>query len=296
LLNFFPLLKKYGDLNTYENFYRLLDDVCTFVELNPVPWDHVNLNRDELISSCVDYSLIEIFRVIYEARSRIENARFWCCKSMANVQFHDPLESSGLKPFYIYLYRDGRDVALSFQKAMVGEKHIYNLAKKWRNDQLAALSLCETLPEDRYIKVRYEELINNSDKTIKAICNKLGIPFQKNYSAFYTSKESINTSDSGEMWENVKKPVLTDNFNKFKKGMSQNDICIFESVAGDVLQKLNYSLENKKETLFNSFSENEIETFNLINNQLKKEVQLNAKKEDIEKRSKQNAFFNTIKV
>jgi hypothetical protein len=29
----------------------------------------------------------------------------------------------GFAPFIIYIVRDGRDVALSFRKAMVGEKH-----------------------------------------------------------------------------------------------------------------------------------------------------------------------------
>jgi len=292
LVNFFPLLKKYGDLTVSNNFYNLLDDVCSYVELNPVPWGNVVFDRKELISSCQDFSLIEIFRVIYEAKANHENARYWCCKSMVNLKYHDFLESSGIKPFYIYLYRDGRDVALSFQKAIVGEKHIYNLANKWRSDQLSALKICESLPKNRQMSICYESLIHNPEKTIKTLCNKLEIPFQKDYLQFYTSSESKNTSDSGEMWKNVKKPVMKHNFNKYKTEMSREDLYIFESIAGDALVSLGYSLENNMAGLSKSFTGEDVEKFNLINNNLKADAQLMASKKDIEKRNGQVEFLN----
>ena len=43
-----PLLPAYGDLNNKIKFKKLIDDVCQLVELNPVPWDKVKLNRNEI--------------------------------------------------------------------------------------------------------------------------------------------------------------------------------------------------------------------------------------------------------
>lgn len=39
LLTLYPLLPIYGDLMQDANFRKLIDDMCTLVELNPVPWD-----------------------------------------------------------------------------------------------------------------------------------------------------------------------------------------------------------------------------------------------------------------
>lgn len=44
LKQFKPILVKYGDLQCEDNFLRLLDHVCTFVERNPVPWVDKNEN------------------------------------------------------------------------------------------------------------------------------------------------------------------------------------------------------------------------------------------------------------
>lgn len=37
LQRFLPLLPKYGDLTDQSNFYRLAQDVCELVTVNPVP-------------------------------------------------------------------------------------------------------------------------------------------------------------------------------------------------------------------------------------------------------------------
>ncbi|MQY79255.1 MAG: hypothetical protein GH151_08705 [Bacteroidetes bacterium] len=130
LQNFLPIIDKYGDLKIDDNFKQLIEDVCRFVELNPVPWTGVDLIRADIFSGSKKRSVYEIFKLIYEAYTNSKNGSIWCCKSMTNINYINELEKSKFDPFYIYLFRDGRDVALSFKKAIVGEKHIYHLAKK----------------------------------------------------------------------------------------------------------------------------------------------------------------------
>ena len=45
------------------------------------------------------------------------------------------------------------------------------------------------------------------------------------------------------MWNNVSKPILKGNSNKYKKELSELEVGIFEKQAGTILSKLNYSLE-----------------------------------------------------
>ena len=57
------------------------------------------------------------------------------------MNYFNQIEKEKLNPIYIYIYRDGRDVDLSFKKTIIGPKHSYFTAKKWLNDQI----ICEKI-------------------------------------------------------------------------------------------------------------------------------------------------------
>ncbi|SNR74715.1 sulfotransferase family protein [Lutibacter flavus] len=293
LERFFPLLPKYGDLNIEGNFDNLIDDICKLVELNPVPWEGFQLNRTKIKSYCKSNSLIEIFKVIYELKASFSKATYWCCKSMSNIHYADKIEESGIKPLYIYLYRDGRDVALSFRKAIVGEKHMYHLAKKWKEEQDLCVQLKEKLGNSRVFLISYEELLNDSEGVLKRLCNFLKVPYNNSMLTYYSSNESNITADSGKMWENLSQPIIKNNFNKFSKELSDDQIKIFEHVAGSTLLRLNYN-RYLAEVGDNFYSEDEIEKFNVENKLLKQIAASNLSEKDREKRKGQSNLVKEI--
>ena len=211
LQRFLPLLPKYGDLADRSNFYRLAMDVCQLVTVNPVPWEGISIRTDEILAACKQQTIYELFRVIYETAARQSGTSFWLCKSMKNMFYAEGIESTGIQPYYIYLYRDGRDVALSFKKAIVGEKHIYALAQNWRKDQEAALRLKEKTAEDHFFMLNYETLIANPEEMVRSLCDFLHVPYSDRVMEYYKSRESENTAVAGKMWSNVTKPILKDN-------------------------------------------------------------------------------------
>lgn len=292
LARFFSLLPKYGDLDIEANFDHLIEDVCKLVELNPVPWEGFQLNRSEIKSSCKSNSLIEIFKVVYELKAQSSKATFWCCKSMSNIHYADKLEESGIKPLYIHLYRDGRDVALSFRKAIVGEKHTYHLAKQWKDDQDLCVQLKEKLGNDRVFLISYEELLNDPEEVLKRLCDFLRVPYNNSMLSYYNSNESNITADSGKMWENLSQPIIKNNFNKFFKELSNDQIKIFEHVAGSTLLKLNYKRYLTKED--NLYSEDQIEKFSRENKLLKQKAALNLSEKDLDKRKGQSNLVKEI--
>ena len=296
LVTFYPLLRFYGSLDNSENFKKLIDDVCSLVELNPVPWEGVNLNRDEIRSRCRKNTLLEIFIQINELACHQLSKKIWTCKSMESLYLLDKYREEGFEPLYLYLYRDGRDVALSFKKAIVGEKHIYNLALKWKADQEACLKELTTMDKKKYIKIKYEYFVTNPENTIKAICNRTGLTYKNVIDDFYKSDESKRTAAGGRMWENVAKPIIKDNYGKFLKELSREEILIFEKVAGETLLKLGYPLHILSSYDDRSFSEQEISGFLFENQFLKKQIIEQLPKEDIEKRQRQTALIDSIKT
>ncbi|WPU96076.1 sulfotransferase [Mucilaginibacter sabulilitoris] len=293
LVTFVPLLKFYGPLDDYA-YKILINDVADYVEANPVPWDGVRINKDWIFENSRVHSIYEINRLIYEQAAIAKGAKYWCCKSMANVHYADDLESynPGLK--YIYLYRDGRDVAVSFKKAIVGEKHIYHLAQQWAYDQAACIKLAERIGEERFFALNYETLITQPEMLIRKLCKFLEIDYDDNMLSFYNSNESKATAAAGEMWQNLEKPIMNNNKGKFHKELTPAEIEIFELVSYDVLQKLNYpvftSLTN---TQF--ISPDAIEAYGSDNEMLKKQTLNNARQSDLDRRELQLQIVRDIK-
>jgi hypothetical protein len=287
-----PLLPAYGDLAAESQFEQLIEDVCTLVETNPVPWTAVTLDRAAIRRRCEAPTLPEIARVVYELKAEADGARIWTCKSMANIHYVAELEQYSTPPRYIHLFRDGRDVALSFKKAIVGEKHSYHLAQQWKSEQEASIALFEKLGPARVLRVRYEDLLQDPETELKRICAFIGTGYSETALAYHESAESRETANSGLMWQNVVKPVLTDNHRKFLTGLSEADIRIFERVAGDTLEKLDYGLVYQKDNA--PFREQEIAEYSQINQELKKEFRSKLRPEDLEKRRPQEQLLQAI--
>ena len=290
LANFVPLMPYYGTLDAI-SYRRLVEDAVDYIHVNPVDWG-VRLDKDEIYRMAGQFSLFELNKNIYEFLARRCGAGYWCCKSMGNMYFSDELEkvSTGLK--YIYLYRDGRDVALSFQKAIVGEKHSYHIAKQWHNDQQACLQLRDRVPAERFFMLNYERLILHPEQTIRQLCEFLGIEFQDAMLHYYTSDESRRTAEGGAMWTNLTKPVMQDNANKYLREMSAEDIRIFESVAFDSLVALGYEPITPRADLL-SFTWEDVAAFNVRNDQLKRAFK--ASEDDKKRRQPQLNLISRIR-
>lgn len=294
LQRFLPLLPKYGDLSVEANFYRLAEDVCELVRINPVPWEGVTLDAVEVVRRCLKPSIYELFRVVYETASIQNQSSYWLCKSMQNVFYTEGIEATGIRPYYIYLYRDGRDVALSFKKAIVGEKHIYALAQNWMQDQEEALRLRDRTPADHFYALSYERLITDPVATLRSLCDFLGVRYSDKAMEYYKSAESRHTATAGKMWQNVCKPILKDNLCKFVRELSVEEIALFESVAGNTLKRLGYDLCTPADGLRKGFSDDEIACFTEENKRLKQAFKWQIDPEDLEKRRPQDELMERI--
>lgn len=290
-----PLMDLYGSFDNDENYHKLVDDVCRLVELNPVEWSEMNFDRKEIYLRSKSRSLLGVYAAIHDIYAENQGAKTWCCKSLANIQYIKDIEDHFDNPKYIYLYRDGRDVALSFQKAVVGEKHIYNIANDWAETQAMALSFKDFIDEKRFYCVSYEQLTQQPEQTAHALCEFLGTEYVPEMLDFHKSSEAKNAASSSELWGNVTNPIIQNNSKKFLNEMSQSDIKIFESVAGDILDALGYERTNVPSGEEIVFSDAEIESFDALNTRKKLENLLKVDVEDKQRRARQSKLLDEIK-
>ena len=289
-----PLVPNYGDLSQKSSFMLLVDDVCRLVELNPVTWDKVTLDRDNVASRCREQSLVAVFFAVYDILAETWGAKNWCCKSLSNVFYLPEINAYSQDAKFIYLYRDGRDVALSFQKAVVGEKHIYNIAQGWAKAQRQALQMRSNLGEDRFYSISYEQLVADPESSLQGLCGFMGENYTSEMLNFHQSNEATNAASSSSLWGNVTKPIMKQNTNKFLKQATSEEITIFELVAGDVLDALGYERFKIAPGEAVEFCDTAIKEFDEINQRLKTEKRAEMDPEDLKRRDLQASLLREI--
>lgn len=289
-----PFERGYGDLSNDMNFMQMVDDVCKLVELNPVPWE-VTLDRKDIASRCRNRSIVAASGAVYEVMAEHVNASTWCCKSLANINFLDEIEACyGEDARYIYLYRDGRDVALSFRKALVGEKNLYHIAKEWDATQRAAVTKRKHIGPKRFFSVSYESLTGTPEKATRDLCDCLGATYTDSMLEFHESSDAKSAAGASYIWGNVAKPLMTDNSNKFLREMSAEDIRLFELVAGESLDALGYQRFQTTIGESRTFTADEIAQFEAENRLLKQDVLSKVDAEDMMRRELQDAHLKAI--
>ncbi len=295
LHHFMPLMSVYGNLQRDENFATLVDDVCRLIELTPVPWVGVTLDRQKIAAACRERSLMAVYGATYQAFADARGAETWVCKSMQNTLFLPQIEAYFADAKYIYLYRDGRDAAVSFRKAVVGEKHFYYIAKDWAETQRLALRHRDRVPAERFVSISYEELTAQPETAMRQLCAFLGAEYHPSMLEFHNSDEAKRTAETSVLWSNVSKPIMANNTRKFLREASAEDIRIFESVAGDMLDALGYERVYVQRGEERRFSAAEIRRFDAENQRLKKEVLLGTGQEDGGRRDRQEALLAEIR-
>ncbi len=289
------LVPHYGDLSAPSAFRLLVDDVCRLVELNPVPWEGVVLDRDDVAARCHQNSLVAVFAAVYDILAETRGAETWCCKSLANVHYGPEINAYLPDAKYIYLYRDGRDVAVSFKKAVVGQKHFYHIAQDWAKAQRAALKMRAQLDDSQVFNISYETLTSHTEQTLQDLCAFLEVAYHPSMLDFHQSDEATNTASSSSLWSNVTKPVMSQNTRKFLKEATEEEIKVFELVAGDVLDALGYERTQTRPDEVDNFSAETIAQFDAENQRLKAMVQDTMDQEDRERRARQSAVLEEIK-
>jgi hypothetical protein len=291
-----PLLPLYGDLENEATFRLLVDDVCRLVEYNPVPWEQITtFNRGDVVRRCRARSLLAVFGAMMDIYAEVNGKNKWLCKSMTNIRYAQELDAYFREPKYIYLYRDGRDVVLSFTKAVIGDKHPYVIAHKWAELQRLCLHHRERAPE-RVFSLCYEELIADPEAVLRRLCPFLGIAYRDTMLAGHTSPEASRTARSSSLWENLTKPIMRDNSRKFLKELSVEDIKIIESVAGDCLDTLGYDrvyVQRDEEIVFD---EDEIAAFHATNRALVSQCEETTDAEDHARRQRQQQVLDMIRA
>ncbi len=143
----------------------------------------------------------------------------------------------------IHLYRDGRDVALSWLRVGLDPRNIFVAAHTWKKFVEQGRRDGAEMPAQMYLELRYESLLARPQQTMREICDFIGESFEPEMFAVHRLRRNqrqtrIGTRDFGI----AHTALVTTNSGKWKTQLSPRQVAIVESVAGDLLHSLGYEI------------------------------------------------------
>jgi hypothetical protein len=183
---------------------------------------------------------------IYEEMARRAGKQRWGDKTPQYVVEIPTLLRIFPRAKILHIYRDGRDVALSVARARFGPHNLYMVATAWRAFVETGRREGRRLPPGAYAEVRYENLLNRPEETMRRVCAFLGEPFGEEV----LRRSFLPRKPRRSLFGRPDQPpppsptvIVRSNLGKWKSAMRPADRSLFESVAGDVLAELGYEVE-----------------------------------------------------
>ncbi len=250
LKNFSRLEPLYGDLSRDIYFKRLIRDVVISVELHPYPWK-ITIDQDRIFQQAKARNLICIFFCIYDQYLKSAHKNRWGCKSTFMIYHVDLIRKYYCHAKFLYMVRDGRDVAASAKKTIFNHYSAYYTARLWKKEQQIGIAWMNKLSKEDILPVKYEDLLGNPQAMVKSVCSFLHEPYQESMLEYFNTAEARTSGNLSAAWKNTAQPIIRDNFQKYKVELRKKEIDLFEAIAGEELAHFAYPLSRPIEMLKN---------------------------------------------
>ncbi len=233
---FYPWLKYYGDLELEKNRNRLVRDILRTDVMND--WEPKPAFED-IVNAIERSDFHGIVDAIMNAWLKKVGKNRWGEKTPWHLYYWKEILQGFPDAKFVNIVRDGRDSSLSWQQARFGPKHIYISARRWKHYLDEYTEFKKAIRSEDLFELRYEDLLDDPEKTARDLCSFVGEQYSDQMLAFHESAVAYPTDKGND--ENLAKPLMQSNKEKWKQQMTQKELRIFEAVAGKELEEYGYA-------------------------------------------------------
>lgn len=145
--------------------------------------------------------------------------------------------------YVIHIIRDPRDVILSRMKTPWGQKYSFIIhTRNYYDAYCAAYENGPALYGDKYIEIRYEDLIRDPQTQLIILCQKIGLNFHHDMLNYHEKSYEIVSQNEISWKQNVFKPVLQNNTQKWRNDLGRWHILAIEGFCAQTFARSHYPL------------------------------------------------------
>jgi hypothetical protein len=184
----------------------------------------------------------EAVQAIYLAYADARGKRRYGDKTPAYMQQLDLLAGVFPTAQYVHLIRDGRDAGLSF--VAMRRRPRFNWARprglaafacQWKLEVAEARRFGRSIGPERYLELRYEDLVAEPEANLRRACEFLGLEFEAVMLEYHRAVDAARLADHPRLTE-----PPTPGVRRWREQMSPADAELFEAIAGPLLTELGH--------------------------------------------------------
>jgi hypothetical protein len=224
-------------------------------------WDDFDIDHKELAQAFRERPQLDATnaaRAFYELYARKQGKPRWGDKTPGYQIRMLRLKKALPEAKFIHVIRDGRDVALSQARKASDPTPLDVAGRRWKSRVLKTRLRARRIPDD-YMEVRYEDLILDTEATLRRICRFIDLRFHPAMLRYHERAEErlqeiargLPSGDGKaelEAEERIAAHALTseppreERVQAWREEMSAEDLAAFERDSGDLLAELGYEL------------------------------------------------------
>jgi hypothetical protein len=237
----FQVIDRYGPLEEDRSWAQLLRDIVALTEANHFPLAYpITVEELLLAGEGRPRSLGQACRACFELMVTKSGRPHGGLKSgVQPAKLRSFVETTGFT-HAIFQYRDPRDVAMSTVKAGRSRVKPEDFVVKWLDWQRNARQVLGATMDGHVTEVQYERLVSRPSEVLAELWAFLGLPAASDALQFHAGEEQAAAAATSYMWENLNKPLMSENFEKYYEEWNESGVRRIEAVLGAGLEEFNY--------------------------------------------------------
>jgi hypothetical protein len=157
----------------------------------------------------------------------------WGNKTPQNTENIQALDKLFPASQFLIVVRDVRDVCLSWKKKW--GKNMPLCAAKWSERMTDGLRAAKKLPSDRWLVIKFEDILLDTETTCRCICEFLKVPFSDRMLEHH---RYVDRAVDGKI--NYGKAIKRSNTRKWERALTDRQIRTIEEIAYEGLMLVEY--------------------------------------------------------
>lgn len=209
----------------------------------------MGLEVDEVqagVAEMAPRTLPEAVRALYRMHAAKQGKSRYGDKSVAYALRVQEISALLPETRFVHLIRDGRDAALAYLDARYGPRQIDEGVQRWRYRVEWVRREGQKLGADRYLELRYEDLLDDPETNLRRVCAFISLPFDP-VMLRYFERPAIHVASAARPEDTHLVLPPTKGLIDWRSTLSAQDKAVADALAGDLLAKMGY--ERSKEHL-----------------------------------------------
>jgi len=186
-------------------------------------------------------SLARLIDEVYKtyAAQQFPNALVWGDQSPIYTFYFPYIKKVFPDARYLHLVRDGRDVIASLIKKD-GQDYFHEAIYRWKESIKRSRKLQHEVGSDKFMEIKYENLVNEPETTLKLISGFIGIEYNSKMLDYWKLDSTVE-SKFYKFHRNLEKPVFTSSIGGWKNKLSAEQKKLLDTEIKIILNDLEYT-------------------------------------------------------